>query len=214
MKRKRDLLYDVFGGGDLQNATRSATPRSPSPPSAKRSAPPPGAKRSAPYPREFRVSREFGVVLLVLSVVFVGTSYYLGRLGGKRAGDDAPLSTRTSRTPSGATPSGGTGSGETGVEPYWSVRVFTDTWPAKDGPAKAETNVHKVCDFLEREGFKDVLPLKDSEKRQIVIFVGRSEDPVKLEPDRNRLRKLAYGSGRPFEDAVIYKVDFPIKPPL
>jgi hypothetical protein len=196
MKRKRDLLYDVFGRKNLVVSDSGVLP--------------PPRKPERRSPREWRVSRELVVVLGVIVVVFVGTSYYLGTLGGKSATTGAGLSVkgRTARPEAALKPDEVAPPSDTA--PFWTVRVFTDRWSVKEGPSKAEAGVLKVCDLLERQGFKDVLPVRDREARQIVVYVGRTENPATLQPVRDRLQKLSFGESRPFADAYIYKVDFPI----
>lgn len=193
MKRRRELLYDVFGVRRL--GTGNETARGP---------------RTRDSVREIRISYELGAVLLVLVVVLAGTSFYLGTLREGSAVEPAQLSTRGREGRELRAPSGAGAPAPAQAEPFWAIQALTAKWTVESGPKAAEEYVLRVCSFLEQKEFRDVLPARDRSARHIVVYVGRSEDPTHLEPVLARLKGLAFGQGKPFAKAYIDKIDFPI----
>lgn len=190
MKRKRDLFYDAYGRRNLDAPPKGAPANSsPSRPRA---------------PRELRVSTELGIVLAVVMVVLIGTSYYFGTLGAKTAADHAELSTRDSAAQRAAE----SGSGKTPSSPgsFWSVRCLTRKWSTKEVQERVEADVKKAMAFIEQSGFNDVFALRDRARKEIYVYVGRSDVPSGLDSVLVRLKELSYGKDS-FKDAFRDKVD-------
>ncbi len=188
MKRKRGILYEVFSLGGADAGVAGATPG--------------GRRRPG---GGVIVSRELALVAALLVVVFLGTSYYLGTLRGRTAEETATLSVR-SRDGSGP-PAPETATPQRAVDRFYAVRVFTYAWDSKSGPEAVERKAEKLCRHLEAQGFADVLPLKNSQNRELYIYVGRSGDPDELRDLGPRLTQVVYEGKKPFTQPFLAKVE-------
>lgn len=212
MKRKRPILYEVFGTGGIgrgEARAASAQPARGRAPGAGRpagSAKPPGTLRGAREPlipgdvralQELRVSYELVAVLALVLVVLGATLYYFAYVRGKASGNLGSLSALERVEPGGRR---GAGAPPPASQParYHSVSVIAL-------PASKLEQAFGICDFLEARGFTDVAVIQVRD--QIQVCVGRAANKKDLESTLADVRGLVFRGSRSFAGASVTTVD-------